>query len=82
MSDAENANRDPRSQVKANPTHITLDALEHEADLEQQRQKRKDSAIPIEAPAYVPKKTDLAADGEKKSQSVDDEYSMKEGRKK
>lgn len=36
-----------KSQIKANPTKATLDAVEHEQDLETQRQKRKDSAVEI-----------------------------------
>ena len=82
MSDATNSVKDRISQVKANPTHPTLDALEHEADLEQQRLRRKESAIPVESPAYTPKKTDLVADGNKQPQSVDNEYPIKEGKKK
>jgi hypothetical protein len=47
MSDAQTESQAGSSQVKANPTHSTLDAMDHERDLESQRQKRKDSAIPI-----------------------------------
>jgi len=45
------------SQIKANPTKSTLDAVEHEADLEAQRQKRKDSSIIIENPANDARKS-------------------------
>jgi hypothetical protein len=33
--------------AKANSTHSTLDAVDHEQDLEAQRLKRKDSAVEI-----------------------------------
>ena len=33
--------------AQANPTHSTLDAAKHEADLEEQRRKRKDSSVEI-----------------------------------
>ena len=45
------------SQIKANPTKSTFDAVEHEADLESQRQKRKDSTIEVPNPANDARKS-------------------------
>ena len=65
------------SQIKANPTKSTLDAVEHEQDLEAQRQKRKDSAIEIANPANDARKfgTD---NGFKAEQDVSEEYPIAE----
>jgi len=44
------------SQVQANPTKSTLDAVEHEQNLEEQRQKRAESTVEIENPANTSRK--------------------------
>ena len=86
MSDAQTENQSKVSQVKANPTMSTLDALVHERDLETQRQKRKDSTVEVKADAYTPSRNDmvpLGADkstvnGYKTEQNLSDEYVMEE----
>lgn len=65
------------SQIKANPTKSTLDAIEHEADLEAQRQKRKDSAVEIANPANDARKAGID-NGSKAEQDVSEEYSIAE----
>jgi len=57
------------SQVKANPTKSTLDAVEHERDLEQQRQKRKDSTIEIANPANDARKS-ASDNGDKSTDEI------------
>lgn len=69
------------SQVKANPTKATLDAAEHEADLESQRQKRKDSTIENTTGNVTAERKSATDDGNCEEQSVDDEYSVQEGKK-
>jgi hypothetical protein len=66
-----------KSQVKANPTHATLDAIDHEADLETQRQKRKDSSIIIDNPATEARKSGTD-DGDKSEQDLSEEYPVEE----
>ena len=66
--------------AKANPTHSTLDAVDHEQDLEAQRQKRKDSAIPIFNSANFSRKSGVD-NGNKQSQDVSDEYPIEEAEK-
>lgn len=66
--------------VKANPTHSTLDAVDHEQDLEQQRQIRKDSANPVFNNANFARKT-CTDNGNKQSQDVSDEYPFEEAEK-
>ena len=67
------------SQVKANPTKSTLDAVKHEKDLEEQRAKRANSSI------IIPNQQSV--DGQKKEYSVSDvsedgeDYSIKEGQR-
>lgn len=77
MSDAQTETQAKSSQVKANPTHATLDALDHERDLETQRQKRKDSSIIIDNPANEARKN-ASDDGDKQSQDVSDDYMFDE----
>jgi hypothetical protein len=81
MSDAQTANQASNSQVKANSTHNTLDAIDHEQNLETQRQKRKDSAIPVFNPANFARKN-CSDNGNKQPQDVSDEYSIKESKDK
>ena len=68
---------DKKSQVEANPTKSTLDAVEHEADLERQRQLRKDSTIEIDNPANEARKAGTD-DGDKEEQDVSDDYMFHE----
>ena len=67
MSDAQTESQTKNSQVKANPTLTipeSLDAINHEADLEQQRQNRKDSIEEVEAPAYTPNRDNVDVNDE------------------
>lgn len=77
MSDAQTDSQAGSSQVKANPTKSTLDAIEHERDLENQRQNRKDSAIPVFNPANYARKAGVD-NGNKQAQDVSNEYPLKE----
>ena len=66
--------------VKANPTHSTLDAIDHETDLEFERQKRKDSEIQVFNVANAKRKMGTD-DGNKQSQDVSNEYPFEEAEK-
>lgn len=60
--------------AQANPTKGTLDAKEHEDDLEAQRKKRAESAI---------EKSSTTHGGDKMEQvPIEDEYSVQEGKSK
>ena len=65
------------SQVQANSTHSTLDAVDHEQDLETQRQKRKDSTVEVVNPTYAKRKAGID-DGNKTEQDLSEEYPMEE----
>lgn len=67
------------SQIKANPTKSTLDSIEHEADLEDQRKKRAESAVDVPNPANEARKAGTD-DGDKQPDDYSDEYPMKEGK--
>ena len=64
------------SQVKANPTHATLNAEEHAQDLMNQRKKRADSSIIIDNPANDARKN--ATDDGAKADGEDLGYPMSE----
>lgn len=66
--------------ASANPTHATLDAVEHEQDLEAQRLKRKDSAVEIANPANDARKS-ASDNGDKTEQDISSEYPMVEGKR-
>ena len=63
--------------ASALPTKSTLDAIEHEQDLENQRQKRADSSIIIDNPANTARKS-ASDDGDKTEQNLSDDYVMEE----
>jgi len=67
MSDAKTESQAKVSQFKANPTLTipeSLDAINHERDLEMQRENRKDSSMEVEADAYTPNREDVQVNDE------------------
>ena len=71
--------------ASALPTKSTLDAIEHEKDLEQQREKRNmnysEPTVAKPTDVYTPSRDDTDADGMKEEQDLTDEYPMVEGKK-
>jgi len=71
--------------ASALPTKSTLDAIEHEKDLDQQREKRNmnysEPTVAKPTDVYTPSRDDTDADGMKEEQDLTDEYPMVEGKK-